>query len=196
MIYEIAKELHVELRAKKVPFRVVYGPERKDDVGLTDTRIVLERDRQTGDQPGPPRSQHKNPSLAGVRGVGVVLRIFARANVSGANVWDHERLADAIVDKAWVALRKIATRRRTIWNITSAKLLSREELEQRSLEQWPGAVYEMRFTVDRGVLDTDWQGEAAPEKALGPHPDGIEIAGSTKVTVNGSGSPETACGGE
>jgi hypothetical protein len=196
VIKSIADDLRTELAAKGCPLRVIYGPEPRPVTSLVDSRIVLERDREGGDVIGPPRSQHKNPAIKGVRGMGCVLRIFAKSSLSGANLWDHESLADQTLDKVWVALEKLVKLRRTLWTITGAKLLNSTELEMRGLETWPGVVFELRFAVDRGVFDTTWVGDAKPEKAFGEGADAIQIASTTSVTVNGAGSPEVACGAE
>lgn len=193
MIYEITKELAAELESRGVPLPVVYGPEKNASTAINRSRIVLERDRQNGDQSLGPRSQQKNPALANVRAMGCVLRVFAQSTLAGANVWDHERLADQAIDRIEIALRKVITKRRTAYRITSARLLSAQDLELLDLKTWPGVVYELRFQVDRGVLDTSWQGEALPTATIGPG--GVAIDGSTKVTVNGVGTPEASCGG-
>lgn len=191
MIHEITVSVAAELKSKGVPFGVVYGPERQVAGISSPTRIVIERDRQAGDGLGPARSVHTNARMRGVRAVGCVARVFAKSNAGGAGVQNHEALADKLVDKLVVALDKVIRANQTLWKPVSGKLLSAEELAARDLTTWPGVVYELRFTVDRGMFDTDFASEAAPEVEVGA----VTIASTTKVKVNGVGDPETACGG-
>lgn len=191
MIHEITVSVAAELKKRGVPYAVVYGPERQGTVLQSPTRIVIERDRQAGDGLGPARSVHTNARMHGVRAVGCVARIFAKANVAGAGVQNHEALADLLVDKVFVALDKVIRSNQTLWKTVSGKFLSGDELAARELTTWPGVVYELRFTVDRGVFDTDFAGEAAPQTNVGD----VAIASRTTVKVNGVGDPETACGG-
>lgn len=130
-----------------------------------------------------------------MRAIGCVLRIYAKSELVGAAVHDHERLADQLLDRVEVALRKIVAQRRTLHQITSSKLLDEAALSLIGLEQWPGVVYELRFSVDRGVFDTAWDGEAKPGIAAEVAP----LAGIASETIvrlqNGAGDEETACGG-
>ena len=195
MIYEITREVEAELRAQACPVPVVYGPERQGaGVAITTSRIVIERDRGRGDETKPGRARTLNPRMVAVRGIGAICRIYAQSTLTGAAVHDHERLADQVIDKVTVALHKIVSRRQTEWRISSAKLLTREELALRGLEVWPGVVYEIHFSVDRGVFDTTWTEEAADEIAV----DATLIRSTTEVSLaNGPTPPttETACGG-
>lgn len=193
MMHGIALEVAAELRARGVPFSVVYGPERMGTTVTSATRIVIERDRATGDGIGPARSVHTNPKMRGVRAIGCVARIFGKSNVAGAGGHGHEAVADQLVDALIVALDVVVRRNQTLWAPVSGKFLTAEDLSARGLTTWPGVVYELRFTVDRGVFDRDFAGEAAPEASVGPG--GVAIQSTTKVTVNGIGTPETACGG-
>lgn len=192
MIKGIAIRVQDELKAKGVPFGLVYGPERQASTPSSPSRIVIERDRKAGDGFGPARSVHTNPRMRAVRAIGCVARIFAKSNKAGADVGDHEGVCDAVVDKVTIALDKVIRSDQTLWTIVSGKLLNQEELAARDLTTWPGVVYELAFTIDRGVFDTDYAGEAASEAEIG---DGVTVHSTTKVKVNGVGGPETACGG-
>lgn len=193
MLYEISKELGTVLQSKGVPFPVIYGPERVVPLTMAPQRIVLERDRQGGDSLGPVRVPGGNPRLRGVRAIGAIIRVYAKSSLAGAAVHDHERLADQAVDKIFVALDNILRgARKTLWVVQSSKLLDADELSMQGLETWPGVVYEIRFSVDRGVLDTTWKGEARPEVLLGPG--GVALGNTTKVGVVGMPAIETSCG--
>jgi hypothetical protein len=193
VIYEITQELKAALEARGVPVPVEYGPEPKTSTAFSRTRIVVERDRQGGDSIPDHRSVHRNPRMHGVRAMGAVCRIYASSTVTGASVHDHERLADQLADKVQVALRQIVSTRRTLWRVLSAKLLSAAELGQLELETWHGVVYELRFQVDRGVLDTSWTDDASVGAA---RPTGTLTGVDITDRINGAGGlvkNETAC---
>lgn len=195
VIYEIHKEVATELKAQGCPLPVVYGPERQGvGTALGVTRVVIERDRSRGDVPKPGRARTFNPRMVAIRSMGAVCRIYARSTLTGAAGHDHERLADQAVDQITIALYKVVGRRQSEWSVSSAKLLTVEELALRGLEVWPGVVYEMRFAVDRAVFDATWTDEAAEELAVA---DDL-IVSTTKVSLANGPAPvttETACGG-
>lgn len=180
MIYEITKEIATELIAKGYPFPVVYGPER-GSVAFTHPRIVIERDRQGSDPTKAPKARTPNPKMMFVRGIACVCRIFAKSNLPGAGVHDHERQADQAADKLTIALFRAIRLRFTECEIQPAKLMSASDLKFEGLESWPGVVYEIKFSVDRGVFDTNWVGEKAPETVLT-----AENFGNTTVLITGS----------
>jgi len=183
MLHAISLELAPALKARGVPFPVVYGPERLDVMSVGKTRIVLERDRGGGDSVGAGRARTRNPRLILTRGIGFVLRVFAQSTESGAGVWNHERLADSIVDKVLVCLTGIIEERRTLWRIASSGLVPAIELSQVGLERWPGVVYQITGSIDRGVADTSWSDAAAPEITLGEG--GVPLSSSVRVRTDG-----------
>ena len=145
--------------------------------------------------------------MRAVRATGAVLRIYAQATVTGAAVHDHERRAEAVLDRAYVALEGIVGARRTLWNVTSARFLTSDDLKAQGLAVWSGAVYELRFTVDRAVNDATWAGAGIPTATLGEGGAGgiksktrVSMAhgAGTDVDTDGDGVPdnaETSCGG-
>lgn len=186
MIYEITKELRAALKSRGVPFPVLYGPERTQSAAMVAERIVIQR---AEDSTGPARSVHRNPKLRGVRLQGVMIRIYARSGLAGAAVHDHERRAEAVLDRVQAVLSLIAAGRRNALEWGAGKFLLPEDLE--ASETWPGAVYELACSIERGIFDTDWQGEAQPEAPLG----GVK----NRTDVTAAGAPEggpvvTACG--
>lgn len=180
MIYEITKEVATELASKGYPFDVIYGPERAPVV-LTKPRIVIERDRQGSDPTKAPKARTPNPKMMFVRGIACVCRIFAKSNLPGAGVHEHERQADQAADKLTIALFRAIRKRFTECEIQPAQMLSADALKYAGLEAWPGVVYEIKFSVDRGVYDTNWVGEKAPETVLT-----AENFGNTTVLITGS----------
>ena len=185
MIYNIAKKLQDAIKAKGCPLRVVYGPEFPAPVAQTDSHIVMSMDRQAGDKFNPTRSQHLNPRVFHVRAVGAVIRIYACSPLAGAAVQDHERMANAVVDVIACALRVIAAASRMPINYTAAGFMTAEALQQTKLDRWAGVVYEIKFTVDRAVQDTTYQGAVAEEATIGGT-GGVGIA--TEVDVHRAGS--------
>jgi hypothetical protein len=166
MLYEIAKEVQTALEAKGVPHRVVYGPERAP-TQVTNARIVIERDRETGDVWNAPRSRTANPKMLGVRSVGAIVRIFAKSSKAGAGVHEHEREADILADQIAVALHKVIRARNTLYSVQRAGLLSAQAAQMQGLESWPGAIYEVRLSIDRGVYDTTWAGASKSTATMG-----------------------------
>jgi hypothetical protein len=187
MLSAICNELRAALQARGVPYDVVYGPERMAQSSLARTHIVLERDRTLGDAYLPPTTHTRNPRLDHVRRIGAVLTVYARSGEPGATIADHERLADHIVDQALVALRGIVAARRTLWDVTGARLLSAGESADRALEAWAGVVYEVKLAIDRGVADTPFDGAAAVERTMGGAT-GARIGTALNIT----GSPGTS----
>lgn len=199
MIYEISKELGAKLAAAEVPAPVSYGPERASTTAFNRTRIVVERDRKGGDECLPPVSATKAPNassrsaapMVGMRRIGCVCRVYAQSTVDGARVQEHERVGDLLMDQVMVALRAIASERKTTLQMSSARLLSAEELEMAKLESWPGVVYELRFSVDRGVYDRKWSLATLEELAT---TDGL-VTSTTQATLQGGTAPAVvACG--
>jgi hypothetical protein len=190
VIYSISQDLAVYLKAQECPVRVVYGPERAKTIAVIDERIVIQRDRDSGDPIEAPMSQHRNPRMWRVRELGAVIRVYAKSTATGAGVHDHERRADQIADMLIVGLERISRTRKQPWRPTSSpKLLDDAALQMIGIETWPGVVYEMRIAVARGVFETAWDKLPAEQVDAGD----LEFANQTRAVLNG-GTPETACG--
>lgn len=170
MLAAITDQLREALELRGVPtlaIPVVYGPESLGQSTLVQSHIVIERDRAAGDVWNAAHAPMRNPRQIFSRSIGAVCRIFARSSLAGARNQDHERVADMLADQVMIALREIIIARKTLWQVTSSKLLTRDEMAERDLQTWAGVVYEIRFSADRGVLDTDYAGEAAEEATAG-----------------------------
>lgn len=170
MLAAITDQLRAALEARGVPVKsipVIYGPESLGQTTLAQSHIVVERDRMAGDTWGPSRVPMRNPKQVFSVSVGAVCRIFARSSLSGARNQDHERIADTLAAQTMIALREIIIARKTLWQVTSSKLLTKDEMSERDLQTWAGVVYEIRFSIDRAALDTDYAGEAAAEATAG-----------------------------
>lgn len=187
MIYNLSRDLEGLLLAQQFPIRVVYGPEHTTRPPNRDV-IVLERDRDNGDQIGAPQGVHPNPTLPLVRQLGVLVHVYARANVSGARVNDHEHLCDQYVDAVLVHLREwaVATRAGALaWG--ESRYLRAEELGA-SFAAWPGVVYMLRFRVPRGVTRITFEGDARPEGAF------TQVSNQTHTRINDDDDPAIGCG--
>ena len=166
MLYAISIQLGEALAARKVPYRVTYGPEPIPQ-GITSPHIVILRDRKTGDHVTAPRQTSAqttltapNPHVVMNRFLGATCRVFAKSTKASAIVADHERIADQVIDQVLVALRSIVNARRNTWTLGAGHLLTDDEIKALGLEAWPGGVYEQAFSIDRGVTDRPYAGES------------------------------------
>ena len=184
MIYALSKAIGDLLAAQGCPFKVVYGPERAGAF-VNETRIVVERNRLGRDELAAPPSRPLNPKMIGIRWLACTATIYAQSSTPGANVWDHERIADQLVDLFTIALRKAVLSSTHRYTIASANFLPVEELQMLGIEQWPGVVYQLAFTVDRAVDDLPWSGEPAQEVTLGSNGLGLGL------DLNASGQTST-----
>jgi hypothetical protein len=193
MLYAIARELDAALQAKNVPVRVFFGPER-DSVG-TRERIVIDYRGPASDIISPPRSLHNNPRMSWVRLTGATLRIYAQSALTGPLWHDHAERAEKILDHVLAELEVITKTRKTMIAFGAGGFIPDEDAPT---EIPSGAIYELTFTVDRGVFRTNWEGEAAATVKIGPPPD-VPIVSTTKVSDEPppAGTPpadaETAC---
>lgn len=201
MLAAIAIQLGEMLADRGVPYPVVYGPERMSHGSATTPHVTVERSRALGDSTRPNKTIRDNPRVVFVRSIGAVCRVYARSTQSGAAPADHERVADAVVDQILVCLRTIAGGRRTIFESRDGRFLSAVDLDERGLQAWAGVVYELPFTIARGVTDGVYAGEsalaygttpaAAEATAGGEHGFGVAI---TLDVGESSGSSETLPG--
>ncbi len=174
-MHEIFVLLRAALKAKGVPSEIVYGPTQVPaKVGAS--RIQFLRDYEAGDQVRGPNSQRMNPRQVAVRAMGGKILVFASSAIEGAQRHNHERLAEQVVDMVHVALHDIVSQAMTQWRIQRASFVA-----DATTDGWAGVVYELRFSVDRGVADLSWSGEAAAEFDV--------VAGATTLDVDGPGTP-------
>ena len=163
MIAQLFSTLRSAMLAKGVPYAedgMVYGPTAVP-LKIGATRVVMMRDYDAQETIGPGRARTVNPIMMGVRSVPGVVRIYASSTISGATRGDHETLADAIADQVHVEIYKAILNLKTKGSFTRAGLVSDE-----TPDGWLGVIYELRFTVDRGVYDTDWLGNAAGQMTM------------------------------
>lgn len=188
MIHAIGRDLEAKLQAKGCPFKVL------DREATTPTAwrnvIVIEN---AADKFGPARSQSINPKRYYTRNVGAKLTIYAQSTDAGALEFEHRRVAERVLDLALVALRTIFAERKAGHSIDGGQFITIADLDKS--DRQTGAVYELSFTVERGVADRTWAGAIVAEASIG------SVASKTNVSRAGVAeddgdplTPETACG--
>ena len=111
--------------------------------------------------------------------MGGVVRIFAHSTIEGAQLHDHERLADRLADQLTVEIYKAARDSRTLSRIIRAGFVSDD-----TTDGWAGAVYEIRFQIDRALRDVPWV--ADPDNNEGSY-----AHAATTTTATGPGVSTT-----
>ena len=81
-----------------------------------------------------------------------------------------------IADQVQCELHKIIRAAKTEYTFTRAGLVA-----DATTDGWAGVVYEVRFTVDRGVRDTTWAGDALDTMTM--------TADTTVTALDTTGSP-------
>lgn len=193
MIHEICTELQLALLAKGCRFPVL-DREPTTTTTFGRERIVVEHD-DGGDSFGPVLGQHKNPKQRMTRKVGAKATIYAQSPTAGALEFEHRRRAEHVLDLVLVCLDDVIRIRKNAWTPSGGKFVVPDDLAKS--DAYAGAVYELKFSVDRAVNVQTWAGAARPEYALA---DGV-FKGATKVSLKGGvdddgdpSTPETACG--
>lgn len=196
MLHEIGRELETRLKAIGCPMPVIDGD---GDASAHNTttyareRIVVEHDIDAGDQFGSPLSQRSTPAQSFVRVFAAKVTIYAQSTKNGAQPFEHIRRAEHALDLVLSSLDEVVRARKNRLVFTGGAFSTPKDLA--NSERWGGAVYELKFTVDRGVVKQTWAYERAPTLELGAD----LIATTTKVSLaNGpaDAEPETACGGD
>lgn len=176
MIGDLAAAVAADLRARKYPHRVAYGPERTPRDGFDHT-IVFERDREAGDAIVAPRGANgRNPEVPFNRDVAGRVTVYARSSKPGATVLDHEAECDCVCDGVITAMYRILKARRLPLEITESRMLRREDLRADTGEgddrsgprsaDWPGCAARIRFSVGTVVRDVTYTGAAGPTATL------------------------------
>jgi hypothetical protein len=193
MLYEAAKQIQTLLSAQLYPVKVKYGPERiKRGHYPSGHVIVLERARDADDTLGPPKGINQNPRRLFDIALACKATIYARSSLGGAHDGDHEREAEKIRDAFLAALAKwyAGARAGTTAGVRFSGGRFKEATDE-GPEKWPGAVYELRFAVPRGVFDRAYVGE---QNAGAARPSGAATGiGNTTVASAPGVDPATGC---
>lgn len=193
MLYEASKEIQALLVAQRYPVKVKYGPERiKRGQYPSGHVIVLERARDADDTLSAPKGVNQNPRRVFDIALACKATIYARSSLGGAHAGDHERETEKVRDAFLAALAKwyAGARAGTTAGIqvSGARFSAPEE---EGPEKWPGAVYEMRFTIPRGVFDRAYAGE---QNAGAARPTGTATGiGNTTIASAPGIDPATGC---
>lgn len=175
------------VKAKGMPYVMEYGP-APVPAAIGGTRVVFQRERGVGETLKPPRSNHRNPRMFMTRGLPILVRIHAQSTLVGARMHNHEEVADAIASQVIPEVHKAVRAFGTDWLPTFTGFVENTDVP----DGWQGVTYEIKFTVDDGVFDTAWTGEAATEvspttiatnlNATGPAPRTDLPSASTRVS--------------
>ena len=200
MIYDVSREVDAKLRAQSYPFRVEYGPAHLHREGYPTGVIVFER--SSAPEPiGSPKGQQVNPRKVATRQTQGRVRVYAKSGKAGSRLNEHQALCDYVVDAVIVAVEETITEARMgtlTW--ADARYLTPAELQAEArdqqvadnrtqtypLEQWPGVVYQLQFSFERGVAKRDWLHASRPEVGA------PGFAGRTDAYL-GDSSPSTGC---
>lgn len=191
MIYEIGQEVLTHLRAKGCStFQLVDGPETTKSVTYGRERIVVEAS-DDGDTFGPVLGVKGNPRGVLSRLVGVKVTIYAQASNAGARPFEHRRRAEHVLDMVIVAFAHVCQQRGNRIAFVRGKFVQPTDIA--NSETRGGAAYELLLSIDRGVTDRSWEGEAAPEATLGEG----GLTSTTHAYAQGTDPTitQTACGG-
>jgi hypothetical protein len=190
MLYEASKQIQALLSAQLYPVKVKYGPERiKRGHYPSGHVIVLERARDADDTVSAPKGLNQNPRRVYDIALACKATIYARSSLGGAHDGDHERETEKIRDAFLAALYKwgVGARAGAV-QVSGARFTAAAE---EGPEKWPGAVYELRFTVPRGVFDRAYAGE---QNAGTARPTGTAAGvGNTTVASAPGVAPATGC---
>jgi hypothetical protein len=185
MIAAVAVGALEELRARKFPIkRIEYGPEAFERCP-NHTAVIMARDVAGGDRfSGPTGSSpqgrvNRNGRVLARRDVGGECWVLAKSSIPNARTADHEYVADQLVDGLQCALYRWGTSNNQPVVIEGGGMVYGGELPG-TFEAFPGVVYRFRFTVARGVADSDFDGSGLPTVEL----DAVGT-GSTVSTVAG-----------
>lgn len=202
MLYQIASELGQALKAKGVPFPVVFGPEPTAPITGSYERIVFEHPiDEKRDTVTAPRSVHRNPRMPLMRLQAARVRIFARSPLAGARWHDHAERAEEVLDRVLAELDAIVRGRRNVLTYGGGGFVSL--VDEKGTQVWSSAIYELDITIDRGVERRTWAGDANEEVSIGAvaAPGVVPIRSTVKVSSDPgpAGTPppdaETASGG-
>jgi hypothetical protein len=195
MLYVISRELEYALKAQHVPFPVVFGPERAEEVASSRERIVVEYRGAGGDSYGPPKQMHANPRMAATCKEGARLRIFARSNLTGATWHDHAERAKRVAHHIIAELIPVVRMRKCEIALGAGGFVELGDTAGSATQS--AAVYELVFEIECAVYRRTWEGDKRPEATLGQG--GLRITSTTKVSdkLGPAGTPpvdaEPAC---
>lgn len=180
--------LRTNLLAHKCTIPLIYDtPERTQSINFARERIVLEYDTDETDSFGPPQTQSRNPPKpVATRTIALKATIYARHPNQGALAFEHKERAESILDMFVCALMEAQSSQQRVRVFPkSGRWLTPPDAKQS--ERPSGAMYELKFTIDRGIASTNWDGTSATEKTIGTD---ITIAETETASIAGAGSEQ------
>ena len=199
MIHEIVKELGARLVALGLGISVGEGPENPTTTWGKERVVVEHTFDGDADSFTATRGVHRNPKVRRNRVAAYKLTVYAQSTKAGANLFEHCRRAEKILDQVLVAMDYVAARRRARWEPKTGRFFTPENLK--AAENPGGVAYELAFTFERAVTTRTWDGEKQPEaqplvggrsttKVSLAHAPGSDSSDPSTVPADA----ETACG--
>jgi hypothetical protein len=182
----LSERLRAQLKAQKLPyFDLKDGPVPMESRPQAQPHIELKSDDRTGDTFGP--AAGRGPAEAQnlmLTTTAMEALIFGRCP-KPAGVVDHDDQCRAIRDQLIVALAHIFDSYGIIrWRLQPGRFLTREEIDERRLQSWPGRIYRLAFSWDEGIQDRDFKGDGAHTV------DGGDVTYETETETQGPGGSE------
>jgi hypothetical protein len=169
VIYEMMTALAAAFAARKFPTSFEYGPKQVAPEAWSDHLLVLERDHEAGDTLNPPNGAQSNPRRYANRGLAVKATIWAKSNLDGARINEHQAECEQIIDAFLVSFSEWATAHLALLGNVAPSFQEMRYLKASELPQggdtWAGVVYQIKFRVNRGVEKRDYEGAARPTGA-------------------------------
>jgi len=189
MIYDVYRYVSDRLALRGFPCTLQYG-RTLTPLEFASDYIVFSRTygASGAERLAPAAKATRNPQMLAVRHVPGTVRVFARSSLPGARELEHEACCDAIVDALIVAIYEWSSSQCAgpiEW--VEQRLLDPSELGTGPL--WPGAVFQLRFSVTRAVNVLTYEGSAIPEVEF------THLRPTSRVLVTrGSGEAEVVYG--
>lgn len=182
----MSRDVERNLRARKWPYRIAYGPEfPARDANGSNGIVFLRSDR--ADRFEAAQGTNRNPHTRGRVGLATDVLIYSRAEIPGASRGDHEAESLRVLELVCSALYEECTSQRNPYVLDGGRFLKADELHLARAERWNGVVYLLQCTIFAGLHARDYQGAAEPTGQY------AGVSGSTQVSINGSAA-EPACG--
>lgn len=176
-VYQMSIDIAANLRARKFPVAVQYGPERVDHEGLESMLLHFQRDSQIGDSLRAIPGARGQPGVR-VRDQGVALDVIVQSPLAGARHNEHEELCDLVVDGVLTALDEWAVEAKAgLFDFVELGYVSPQDYN--GADRMAGVVYRIRFRVARATLKKDFDGALPPTATV------AGTSATTLVTLNG-----------
>lgn len=158
MIYAYARRLKALLGQKDWNVPVVYGPEAFERLPNC-TEIVIFRDGSADAfVSNRTHSGGRSSAYVAARDISAIMRVHAQSTAPSATRWDHENLADAIVDAIFCASIRWANElaagapRNAPITFGAGRIVPRSELPG-IYDKFTGVIYDQPITLQRAVQD-------------------------------------------